>query len=201
MKRNGSVSALSLSRFKIKNFNADKRTSGVMRPKYSATMGKCADRTIPLHLPESTRSLIAASLSASSWNKNTSALNKFDLFEKKKGVKFSWPLSEETVQKFVDFCLNSEKLKSATVESYLSALSFIHKLNSWKNPCFGFVVKSMLTGAENLNFYSDISGTGRKVMTLPVLKILGHQLALTDWSADSKQVFWTAATVAFFRIF
>ena len=101
-----------------------------MRQKYSASMGKCADRTIPLHLPESTRSLIAASLSASSWNKNTSALNKFDLFEKKKGVKFSWPLSEETVQKFVDFCLNSEKLKPATVESYLSALSFIHKLNS-----------------------------------------------------------------------
>ena len=101
----------------------------------------------------------------------------------------------------MDFCLNTEKLKSSTVESYLSAISFVHKLNNWKNPCFSFVIKSMLTGAENLNFYSEISGASRKVMTLPVLKILGHQLALSDWSDDSKQVFWTAATVAFFGSF
>ena len=38
-------------------------------------------------------------------------------------------------------------------------------------------------------------------MTLPLLKILGHQIAASDWSEDSKQVLWTAMTVAFFGSF
>ena len=172
-----------------------------MKPKYSEVIGKCADKIIPSSLPESTRRLVAASLSNSSWNKNTSALKKFEHFEKHVGVTYTWPLSEEVIQKFVDFCLSKDKLKAATVNSYLSTLSFVHKINSWKNPCFNFVTKAMLTGAENFNFYTEISGSSRKVMTLPVLKILGHQIAKTDWSKDSKQVVWTAATVAFFGSF
>ena len=41
----------------------------------------------------------------------------------------------------------------------------------------------------------------RKVMTLPILKILGHQISLSQWSENSKQVFWTACTTAFFGSF
>jgi hypothetical protein len=35
-------------------------------------------------------------------------------------------------------------------------------------------------------------------MTLPLLKILGNQIAVTDWSDTSKQIVWTAAVLAFF---
>jgi len=38
-------------------------------------------------------------------------------------------------------------------------------------------------------------------MSLPLLKILGHEISKTDWSSNSKQVFWTACTLAFFGSF
>jgi len=171
-------------------------------PKYSRTISSNADKMIPQSLPESSRELIFASLSRSSWNKNATALNKFKRFESFKGKSFIWPLSREAICQYVDWCLNKEKLSPATVEAYLSALSFVHKVNSMsENNCFNFVTKTMLTGAENMKFYSEISGQARKVMTLPVLKILGHQIAVSDWSEDSKQVFWCAALFAFFGSF
>jgi len=38
----------------------------------------------------------------------------------------------------------------------------------------------------------------RNVMSLPLLKILGNEIANTSWSTDSKQIFWTASVLAFF---
>jgi hypothetical protein len=35
-------------------------------------------------------------------------------------------------------------------------------------------------------------------MTLPLLIILGNQIATTDWAYSSKQIVWTAALLAFF---
>ena len=46
-----------------------------------------------------------------------------------------------------------------------------------------------------------MSSNQRKVMTLPLLRILGHQIANSGWRSDSKQVFWTAAVLAFFGSF
>jgi hypothetical protein len=59
----------------------------------------------------------------------------------------------------------------------------------------------MLKGAENLSFYKNITSESRKVMTLPLLKLLGHEISRTSWSEDSKQVFWTACVTAFFGSF
>ena len=38
-------------------------------------------------------------------------------------------------------------------------------------------------------------------MTLELLKILGHEIAKTDWPGNSKQVLWCACTTAFFGSF
>lgn len=35
-------------------------------------------------------------------------------------------------------------------------------------------------------------------MTLPLLKLIGHQIAISDWTPDSKQVIWTCLLIAFF---
>ncbi len=35
-------------------------------------------------------------------------------------------------------------------------------------------------------------------MNLPLLKILGHEIAKSNWSKLNKQVFWSACTIAFF---
>jgi hypothetical protein len=59
----------------------------------------------------------------------------------------------------------------------------------------------MLKGADNLSLYSNITKHAKLVMTLPLLKILGHEIATSSWSTDSKRVFWAACCVAFFGSF
>jgi hypothetical protein len=60
------------------------------------------------------------------------------------------------------------------------------------------VIKAMIKGAENLALFNVWKSNSRKVMTLPLLKILGHQIASVGWSNNSKLEVWTACVVAFF---
>ena len=46
--------------------------------------------------------------------------------------------------------------------------------------------------------YNLISVGTRRVMTLPLLKIIGHQNAKLNWTAYSKLILWGACTLAFF---
>jgi hypothetical protein len=65
----------------------------------------------------------------------------------------------------------------------------------------GFVSKTMLKGIKNLEFYRDLTKPARKAMTMPVLKLLSHQVAVSSWEKICKQVYWTAFSVAFFGSF
>ena len=52
-----------------------------------------------------------------------------------------------------------------------------------------------------MEIYADqVKGT-QKVMSLPLLKILGNEIAKTTWDENSKQVVWSALTLAFFGSF
>ncbi len=62
-------------------------------------------------------------------------------------------------------------------------------------------MKASLKGIENLEIYSDNSKASRKVMTLPLLRILGHEVSKSPWSENSKRVFWTVCCMAFFGSF
>jgi hypothetical protein len=59
----------------------------------------------------------------------------------------------------------------------------------------------MLKGVKNLEFYKELTKPARKAMTMPVLKILSDAIHKQNWPRDSKQIFWTALTVAFFGSF
>jgi hypothetical protein len=146
--------------------------------------------------------LLNASAACSTWRKHNAAVNCFRNFEKKKGVKYAWPMGRDTICEFVVYCISDRHLKPSTVQSYLSSMAFVFKLNDWDpSICNDFLVKQMLKGATNLSFYNDLSKAARKVMTLPLLKILSHQIAKSKLSKWDKQVVWTACSVAFFGSF
>jgi hypothetical protein len=85
---------------------------------------------------------------------------------------------------------------------YLSDLKLAHNLRGLETKIFNdFFIKTMLKGAENLALYENISKRARLIMTLPLLKILGHEIAKSSWSSDSKRVFWSACCLAFFGSF
>jgi hypothetical protein len=58
------------------------------------------------------------------------------------------------------------------------------------------IIKLMLKGAEN-TCKSTMKLT-RKVVTVPILKLIGHEIAGLDWSKYSKQVYWAACCTSFF---
>jgi hypothetical protein len=59
----------------------------------------------------------------------------------------------------------------------------------------------MLKGAKNLTSYQATQKEPKAVMTLSCLKILGHEIATSDWPVLRKSVYWAACTLAFFGSF
>jgi hypothetical protein len=59
----------------------------------------------------------------------------------------------------------------------------------------------MLKGAKNLATYNEICKPAKFVMSFHLLKLIGHEIAKSDWDKDRKLVTWTACCVAFFGSF
>lgn len=56
-----------------------------------------------------------------------------------------------------------------------------------------------IKGAEHLQLTASHSHRPpRRAVTLPLLKIIGHKLANTDWSEIDKQTVWTSCVLSFF---
>ncbi len=95
--------------------------------------------------------------------------------------------------------LSAKNFKPPTVRSYLFILATVHKLKIFSaHSCSNSLVKCVLKGAGKLAFYTTISNESKKVIFLPLLKLLGQEISKTSWTVDSKQVFWSACVTAFF---
>jgi hypothetical protein len=172
------------------------------RNKYSIESTRASSIYIPDSIEHKHAALLKASLSTSSWNKHLSALHCFQEFQHYTGRQYSFPLDNKSVCDFVLFAVEKRKLKHSTVNAYLSSLAFYHRLRDLNSEsCSNFLAKSMVKGAKNLELYSAICKDCRKVMTLPLLKLLSHKIATESWSDIDKQSFWTAFTVAFYGSF
>jgi hypothetical protein len=177
----------------------------------------CTDQSFPLQanfnfaraldLPSAASTLAAhaqglvnASLAASSWAKYESGWRAFQAFELYEGRAADWPLTIETFRRFAVWAVTIRKLQPSTVEAYCSALSCLHNLKGmiackWSSdPIF----KMFLKGAPNAACAALPKPNTRRVVTLPLLQLLGHRIALTNWDGATKQIVWTACTGAFF---
>ncbi len=140
--------------------------------------------------------------SSSSWKRTCAALNSFKRFAKDSGSIITWPFSETAINNFVSWALKIAKLSPSTVNVYLSDLATCHKLRGLDpSACSNFLAKTMIKGAKNLASYSATKKEPKAVMTLSCLKILGHEIAKSDWTTTKKSVYWAACTVAFFGSF
>jgi hypothetical protein len=146
--------------------------------------------------------LICASNSSSSWKKHAAALSCFKKFLSETNSQCSWPIEANTMEKFIAHAAVTQKLKHSTIKSYISSLVFYQKLRGLDTTeSSSFISAVMLKGIKNLEFYRDLVKPARKAMTMPVLKILSHRIAVSEWQKSRKQVYWTAFTIAFFGSF
>jgi hypothetical protein len=114
----------------------------------------------------------------------------------------AWPIPIESLRAYVGWSLKTNKLAPSTVKQYLSDLKNFHLLRGLPTKHFDdFFLASMIRGAENLSLYTSLTKPARLVMSFPLLKILGHEIATSNWSVESKRVFWGACCIAFFGSF
>jgi hypothetical protein len=64
----------------------------------------------------------------SRWGKYDSTLKAFAYFEAFKRSSFSWPLFRETCRLFIVWFVSIRKLQPSSIQSYISALKFLHHL-------------------------------------------------------------------------
>jgi hypothetical protein len=146
--------------------------------------------------------LIAAAYSESSWKRISAALNSYKRFATDSGTVISWPFTGKNVCNYITWAQKIAKLSPNTVSVYLSDLATGHRLRGLDpSACSCFLAKTMLKGAKNLASYTATTKEPKAVMTLSCLKILGHEIATSDWSVMEKSVFWAACTLAFFGSF
>jgi hypothetical protein len=118
--------------------------------------------------------LLSSAYADSSWNKILSARNCFDRFEHENfSVAKSWPISQDTIKLFVEWCIFKQQMTASTVRSYIHCIGILHKLKNMDNSsCNSFITKLILRGAENLEFYKPKSSLDRRVMMIPLLRII-----------------------------
>jgi hypothetical protein len=146
--------------------------------------------------------LIAAAYADSTWDRLICVLNTLEKCESDIGMRFAWPLNETAVAYFINWSSFVKKHSPNTTATYLSMIKVIHDLRRIdSSACNSFISKTLLRGAENLRFYNSEVTHNKKVMTLPLLKLIGHEIANENWSMKSKSVVWTALLVGFWGSF
>ena len=148
------------------------------------------------------RELLSIAYSSSTWKSYESAWNCLSGFELDTNSKSQWPISQSYLTNFITWCTYKKNLMSSSIQSYVNSLSSVHQLMGYDNYVFSsLITKAILRGTENLETAKGHFKHTRKVFTLPLLKLLGHEIAKTSWPEDSKRVFWSCVCVSFFGSF
>jgi len=166
--------------------------------KYSTT-SQVAASIIPKELcTGGAEKFLSAAYATATWRKYESAINSLKNFELCNKKFIVWPISSEVLIEYAVWGFE-KGLKSSSVESYLNMIKNIHKMKGLGCESFeNFVLKSVVRGKENLELYENVVKGTRKVMSLDLLKILGHEIAKCNWTENSKMVVWGAMCLAFF---
>jgi hypothetical protein len=143
---------------------------------------------------------MSASLASSSWGKYEAAWSAYRNFETYAGFQFSWPLGRDACVGFVTWCVKVKKLKPSTAATYMSGIVKAHELRGLAAPPGFQDALTCIRGAKHLALPTSIPPRlPRRVVTLPMLKMIGHKLAsISSWSEVDKQTVWACCVLAFF---
>jgi len=101
-------------------------------------------------------SLLTAAYASSMWDKIACALKLLDKFGVENNITVLWPLDSITVSKFIEWMSLKRLLSPSSITSYMSHIKTVHMLrNLDSSACRGFVCKTLIRGAKNLEFYKD----------------------------------------------
>ena len=105
------------------------------------------------------------------------------------------PLVPNCIPLFISY-LSFRKMAYSTINSYLSAISYVHKLKGLRDPTKSFLIQKLLTALSRQRA-ADV----RLPVTKPVLRQLVRSLDFTNSSAWQRSLFGTIFLVAFYGLF
>ena len=105
------------------------------------------------------------------------------------------PLSSHQLALFISY-LSAKKLAPSTITSYLSAISYVHKIKGYIDPTKSFLVHKLLTAVSRQRL-ADL----RLPITRPVLHGLIKSLQHTTSSAFQRSVYSAMFLLAFYGFF
>jgi hypothetical protein len=147
----------------------------------------------------SPNNLLIAAYSQSYWKTMESAFNALQNCFNFKTIIVP---SQAQVLEFISWGYKEKNWKYATVNSYISCLNTLFKLKNVNTNVFNsYTTKTALKGVRNLDEINANCKRIRKVFSLPLLKILGHSIANSEWDEMSKRIMWTLSCVMFFGSF
>ena len=106
------------------------------------------------------------------------------------------PVSVNNLALFISY-LSAQKFASSTISTYVSALSYVHKLGNFPDPTKNVLVQKLLTAHSKLHSSPDV----RLPITRSVLQHLVLALNHTNSSAFQRLLYQTMFLVAFYGFF
>lgn len=142
------------------------------------------------------RELLRSSLSNESRKLYTRAWNVFtDFHGRLYSRHFKLPVSVASVALFISF-LTAKGLAPATINSYLSAIAYVHKVQGLYDPTKAFLIQKLLV-AVGRRSQADI----RMPISRPLLHELTRALSHTTTSAYQRSLYQSMFMIAFYGFF
>lgn len=147
------------------------------------------------YLKVESQRLINNALSDNSNKAYNSALKKFHAFAQIFGIAISWPLPLDIILNFIAY-LSLQHMSPNTVQLYIRALAYFHKVRQVSDPTASFLVAKALQGLARGNTAPDT----RYPITLPILEKLLAYLPFVCTSSFESTLFASAFSLAYFGL-
>lgn len=115
--------------------------------------------------------LLAASVSENTKVVYRNALKCFYDFRRRYALASLWPVPVLHVATFVSYCFR-QGYSPATVTTYLSSLTFVHKIRNVADPADSFIIKKILEGFRRLRSRRDIRAPITQDILLKICQVL-----------------------------
>ena len=106
-----------------------------------------------------------------------------------------YPCQAQHYVLFISYCFE-RGFSPATIKTYISGLSFYHKLNNWYDPAQLFVVKKLLEGCQRTRKRVDT----RAPVTPKILQAICQLLPLVCYNDYEAHMFKAAYLLAYFAL-
>ena len=124
------------------------------------------------------------------------ALKYFSDFRSNYSLPHSWPVPVAHAASFISFCFN-QGYSPATVTTYMSSISYIHKIRDFTDPTQSFLIKKILEGFKRLKSTKDIRAPITKELLTKVVGVL----PVVCYNEYESSLFKSLFTLAYFGLF